>query len=64
MDLLSLDLNLKKNGSFVLEDLVQGKIEISNSTIEDFVLLRADNTPTYQLSASVDDYLNEYYSCN
>jgi glutamyl-tRNA synthetase len=37
--------------------LVQGKIEISNSTIEDFVLLRADNTPTYQLSASVDDYL-------
>ena len=47
----------KKNGSFVLEDLVQGKIEISNSTIEDFVLLRADNTPTYQLSASVDDYL-------
>ena len=47
----------KKNGSFVLEDLVQGKIEISNSTIEDFVLLRTDNTPTYQLSASVDDYL-------
>ena len=47
----------KKHGSFVLEDLVQGKIEISNSTIEDFVLLRADNTPTYQLSASVDDYL-------
>jgi len=47
----------KKTGSSILEDLVQGKIEISNSTIEDFVLLRADNTPTYQLSASVDDYL-------
>ncbi len=40
-----------------MNDLVQGKIEISNSTIEDFVILRSDNTPTYQLSASVDDHL-------
>jgi glutamyl-tRNA synthetase len=40
-----------------LEDLVQGKITISNSTIEDFVIVRTDGTPTYQLSASVDDFL-------
>jgi glutamyl-tRNA synthetase len=47
----------KKSGTTILNDLVQGKIEISNSTIEDFVILRSDNTPTYQLSASVDDHL-------
>ena len=44
-------------GSEELDDLVQGKITISNSTIEDFVIIRTDGTPTYQLSASVDDFL-------
>ncbi len=38
-----------------IKDLVQGEINISNSTIEDFVILRKDGTPTYQLSAVVDD---------
>ena len=47
----------KDSGFSVLNDLVQGNIEIPNSTIEDFVILRTDNTPTYQLSASVDDHL-------
>jgi len=36
--------------------LVQGDVEINNSTIEDFVILRKDNKPTYNLSAAVDDY--------
>ena len=44
-------------GTEELDDLVQGKITISNSTIEDFVIIRTDGTPTYQLSASVDDFL-------
>ena len=47
----------KDSGFSVLNDLVQGRIEIPNSTIEDFVILRTDSTPTYQLSASVDDHL-------
>ena len=37
--------------------MVQGNIEIENNTIEDFVILRADGSPTYNLSASVDDHL-------
>ena len=40
-----------------LNDLVQGEIEIENNTIEDFIILRADGSPTYNLSASVDDHL-------
>ncbi len=46
----------KINGTSTLKDLVQGKIEIENKNIEDFVILRNDGTPTYNLSASVDDH--------
>ncbi len=46
----------KVTGKSVLKDLVQGNVEIENNTIEDFVILRNDGTPTYNLSASVDDH--------
>ena len=46
----------KINGNSSIKDLVQGEINISNSTIEDFVILRKNGCPTYQLSAVVDDY--------
>ena len=46
----------KIDGSTVLKDLVQGDIQIENNTIEDFVILRNDGSPTYNLSASVDDH--------
>ena len=46
----------KISGNTVIKDLVQGERNISNSTIEDFVILRKDKSPTYQLSATVDDH--------
>ena len=46
----------KIEGSTKINDLVQGDIEIENNTIEDFIILRRDGTPTYNLSASVDDH--------
>ncbi|MDB9979989.1 glutamate--tRNA ligase [Candidatus Pelagibacter sp.] len=46
----------KIEGSSVLQDLVQGDVEIENITIEDFIILRNDGTPTYNLSATVDDH--------
>ena len=46
----------KISGNSIIKDLVQGEINISNSTIEDFVILRKDGSPTYQLSAVVDDH--------
>ena len=46
----------KIDGTSVLKDLVQGDVEIENNTIEDFIILRNDGTPTYNLSASVDDH--------
>ena len=46
----------KISGSSLIKDLVQGEMNVSNLTIEDFVILRKDKTPTYQLSATVDDH--------
>ncbi|MDB2693528.1 glutamate--tRNA ligase [Candidatus Pelagibacter bacterium] len=46
----------KIEGTSILKDLVQGDVEIENITIEDFIILRNDGTPTYNLSASVDDH--------
>tara|TARA_A100001011_G_scaffold385304_1_gene459073 strand:+ start:719 stop:2116 length:1398 start_codon:yes stop_codon:yes gene_type:complete len=46
----------KISGNTIIKDLVQGDRNISNSTIEDFIILRKDNSPTYQLSATVDDH--------
>jgi glutamyl-tRNA synthetase len=46
----------KIDGTSELKDLVQGNVEIDNNTIEDFIILRNDGTPTYNLSASVDDH--------
>ena len=45
----------KIEGNSILNDLVQGKVTIENSTLEDFIILRKDGTPTYNLSAAVDD---------
>ena len=46
----------KIDGTSILKDLVQGDVEIENNTIEDFVILRNDGTPTYNLSSTVDDH--------
>ena len=45
----------KIEGSTLLKDLVQGDVQIENNTIEDFIILRNDGSPTYNLSAATDD---------
>ena len=51
-----LDLRVKLKETSILKDLVQGDVQIDNNTIEDFIILRNDGTPTYNLSATVDDH--------
>ncbi|MBD3225796.1 MAG: glutamate--tRNA ligase [Caldithrix sp.] len=43
-------------GMVKFNDLIHGEITIHNETIEDFILLRSDGTPTYNLAVVVDDY--------
>ncbi|MDE3169462.1 MAG: glutamate--tRNA ligase [Acidobacteriota bacterium] len=42
-------------GATTFEDAVFGSREVQNAEIEDFVLLRSNGLPTYQLSVVVDD---------
>jgi glutamyl-tRNA synthetase len=44
-------------GVTVVDDLVRGRVEFDNSTVEDFVLLRGNGTPMFLLANVVDDIL-------
>jgi glutamyl-tRNA synthetase len=48
-------LRAPEEGSTAWADLVKGAIAVENRTVEDFVLLRSDGTPTYNFAAPVDD---------
>ncbi|MFM5955050.1 MAG: glutamate--tRNA ligase [Novosphingobium sp.] len=45
-----------REGETVIEDQVQGRVEVQNAELDDFVLLRSDGTPTYMLAVVVDDH--------
>lgn len=38
------------------DDLVKGRIEVSNTELDDFIIARADGTPTYNFCVVVDDW--------
>ena len=44
------------DGETVIDDVIQGEVKVSNSEIDDFVILRSDGTPTYMLAVVVDDH--------
>ena len=44
------------DGDGIVNDKVQGEVKIANDHIDDFILLRADGTPTYMLAVVVDDH--------
>ena len=44
------------HGNITANDLVQGKIIVNRNTLDDFVLMRSDGSPTYMLSVVVDDH--------
>ncbi len=43
------------SGKTAFDDAVFGRVEFANVEVEDFVLLRSDNGPTYHLSVVADD---------
>jgi len=47
------------SGSVIFEDLIRGRIEIDNSTIDDQILIKSDGMPTYHLANVIDDHLME-----
>lgn len=49
-------LKVPKDGETAIEDQVQGRVTVRNEEIDDYILLRADGTPTYMLAVVVDDH--------
>jgi glutamyl-tRNA synthetase len=47
---------LVPNGNTVFDDLVYGKVSINNTEIEDFIILRSDGSPIYQVAVVADDH--------
>jgi glutamyl-tRNA synthetase len=48
-------LKAPQQGSTTIHDLVQGEVTVANGELDDLIILRADGTPTYNLSVVVDD---------
>ncbi|MAS86824.1 MAG: glutamate--tRNA ligase [Micavibrio sp.] len=46
----------RQSGDMTVHDAVQGDVTIQNKELDDFIILRADGTPTYLLSVVVDDH--------
>ncbi|HKS88971.1 MAG TPA: glutamate--tRNA ligase, partial [Stellaceae bacterium] len=49
-------LRAPQDGATTIHDLVQGEVTVANAELDDLILLRADGTPTYNLSVVVDDH--------
>jgi glutamyl-tRNA synthetase len=49
-------LSAPQEGATTIRDLVQGEVTVENAELDDLILLRADGTPTYNLSVVVDDH--------
>ena len=48
-------LKAPQHGSTTIHDHVQGEVTVANAELDDLIILRADGTPTYNLSVVVDD---------
>ena len=48
-------LKVNKEGSTLVKDLVYGDIEFLNKELDDLVILRSDNSPTYHFCNVIDD---------
>jgi glutamyl-tRNA synthetase len=49
-------LKAPQSGETVIHDHVQGEVTVANAQLDDLIILRADGTPTYNLSVVVDDH--------
>ncbi len=45
-----------REGSVVVDDMIRGRIVISNNELDDLIIARSDGSPTYNFTVVVDDY--------
>ena len=53
----ALRLRSPTTGKTILNDLIRGEIEFENKLLDDFILLKSDDVPTYNFACIIDDVL-------
>jgi glutamyl-tRNA synthetase len=53
----SIRIIVPENKIISFNDNVYGHIEVNSNTIEDYIILRSNKTPTYNFSVAIDDFL-------
>ena len=48
---------MPKDGSIFWDDIIRGKVEFENAVLDDYVIAKANGTPTYNFACVIDDYL-------
>lgn len=46
---------MPQTGETAVDDLIRGRVVFENSQLDDLIILRSDNTPTYNFTVVVDD---------
>ncbi len=46
---------MQKEGETIVDDLIKGRIVFENALLDDLIIMRSDNTPTYNFTVVVDD---------
>ena len=49
-------LRMPDEGQIIIDDLVQGRVEVAATQLDDMVILRSDGSPVYMLAVVVDDH--------
>ena len=44
-----------REGQTVVEDMIRGPVTFENANLEDFIIMKSTDTPTYNFAAAVDD---------
>ncbi len=49
-------LNVPRQGTTVVHDLIRGEVDFDNSLLDDFIIAKSDGWPTYNFAVVIDDY--------
>lgn len=52
----TLRLQVPADGITAVDDLIRGRVQFDNAVLDDFVIMKADGTPTYNFAVVVDDH--------
>lgn len=50
-------IKIPKEGTTEVEDLIRGKVSVDNTQLDDYIIMKSNGMPTYNLACVVDDHM-------